>query len=908
MLTYGFYNSVNHDRQYNAEQMSSMFDGLITDGIFQSVGNHFNVLAGTGMQINVDSGKAWFNHTWTQNDALLPITVTESEVVLTRIDAVAIEINKDDSARENSIKIIKGTPSSQPQRPEMQHTETLNQYALAYITVNPGVTEILQSDIVNNIGTETTPFITGIMQSVDITTLLLQWQSQWENWMSSTEASEADWFSRMQAEFELWATAQRTTFNEWSVEERTEFEIWEATIRNILDQGAAGHLQNEIDSLSNTVNNNRKLVHLHVEVDSSSLLGANVTVTNGSETYTKTVTASITELVFDCINLGTWSITEDLLQTQNSVTCEYYGNYETAIGGGVYINVTYDTEFYGKTLSLTNGTKTYTKYAVSSLSGVTFVVAEHDTWTVSATYDGQIYTASVNCPSDGNYSMNLRVAIYNYEGWLTAANISPDNYDSLAEVLADEAAVRKLFTKHDSVDYIINWATESTAEPTIIFNDYVAAKWINLRDYALDTLHADTICSGLMDAADKYFYGEWINDGTNWKLKGNVPKMVSNTVPYGIASAYQVFDDDPSTSASGTDFYYQFKRPICVRKVECSAEGYTIYGSNDLSNYVSYLSTWTEIEDIDSNENFYMAYKVHFASSTSVTRLQFYGREYKSLVPYLGSTNFLGYISSITGLSAYAFQGFRRNSFGYGGVHGGHLEDIWNTPNGESGTKYVTNILEFPREVIPKFLFSLYMITNYQGSTIASISNRVISLSDDNANWDQKFNISSINDGTQFSDIHDNTTEYKYLKYTWAGTLHGAYPYTAFSAAGVWGVDYSEREDKVWLYDHGVKNDLLTLSSGITEYNDHLHFSTQNDLASMDIDTTNYEYLGANLSGGSSGVTSSIIGNTSVFNIDMAYATFDKAGLDITNLNGSNTCGVKMTNAGYIDVDEIWIE
>ena len=32
-LTSGFYNSLDGDRTYNAEQMSELFDGIINDGI-----------------------------------------------------------------------------------------------------------------------------------------------------------------------------------------------------------------------------------------------------------------------------------------------------------------------------------------------------------------------------------------------------------------------------------------------------------------------------------------------------------------------------------------------------------------------------------------------------------------------------------------------------------------------------------------------------------------------------------------------------------------------------------------------------------------------------------------------------------------------------------------------------------
>lgn len=98
-VTYGFYNSLNGDRKYNAEQVSSLFDGLIIDGVFASVGTAFAVKATTGITVNVGIGKAWFNHTWTLNDSILPLEAPEAEVLLDRIDAVVLEVDATESVR-----------------------------------------------------------------------------------------------------------------------------------------------------------------------------------------------------------------------------------------------------------------------------------------------------------------------------------------------------------------------------------------------------------------------------------------------------------------------------------------------------------------------------------------------------------------------------------------------------------------------------------------------------------------------------------------------------------------------------------------------------------------------------------------------------------------------------------------
>lgn len=184
-LTYGFYNSINSDRKYNAQQLSSIFDGIIKDGVFMSIGTSLMVTSGSGMNINVGIGRAWFNKTWTDNDSILPLTVEQSEAVLSRIDAVVLEVNSSDNIRANSIKIIKGTPSTTPVAPTLLSTELIHQYPLSYIAVNDGITSITQGDITNKVGTSECPFITGILETINADTLLTQWGSEFNTWFNN---------------------------------------------------------------------------------------------------------------------------------------------------------------------------------------------------------------------------------------------------------------------------------------------------------------------------------------------------------------------------------------------------------------------------------------------------------------------------------------------------------------------------------------------------------------------------------------------------------------------------------------------------------------------------------------------------------------------------------------------------
>lgn len=220
MVTYGFYNSKNGDRTYDAIQMSSIFDGIIRDGVLQHYGTAMVVKESEGMMVNVGIGRAWFNHTWTLNDALLPLTVPISEVLLNRIDAVVLEVDARESVRANSIKVIKGTPASSPKNPTLVKTNDRWQYPLAYIRVNAGVTSIRQANITNCVGTSACPFVTAPLEKMSIDALIAQWGDQWKAFYGAQTAD-------MEATNTFWKNQWRTWFQAQTTEIQEAYLNWE---------------------------------------------------------------------------------------------------------------------------------------------------------------------------------------------------------------------------------------------------------------------------------------------------------------------------------------------------------------------------------------------------------------------------------------------------------------------------------------------------------------------------------------------------------------------------------------------------------------------------------------------------------------------------------------------------------
>lgn len=191
-FTCGFFNSENGDRKYNAEQMSAIFDGIIADGVFTTIGDHMAVSAGTGMQVLVGTGKAWFDHTWNVNDAVYPLAIAASDVTLSRIDAIVLETNHSDSVRLNKLRVVQGTVASSPVKPTLTNSEKVHQHPLAWVTVKPGVTQIAASAIENAVGTSACPFVTGIIATTSIDDLFNQWNGEFDEWFDNLKAQLSD--------------------------------------------------------------------------------------------------------------------------------------------------------------------------------------------------------------------------------------------------------------------------------------------------------------------------------------------------------------------------------------------------------------------------------------------------------------------------------------------------------------------------------------------------------------------------------------------------------------------------------------------------------------------------------------------------------------------------------------------
>lgn len=168
-ITSGFFDSVNGDRKYSAQQFGNLFTGIISDGVFSGVGGGLKVESRSS-QVYINSGRAWCRGTWIDNDAYASLNVpANSHPNYSRYDAVVLTFDSSSSVRRNSIDYISGVAAATPLKPTLKNDSLTKQIPLCYIFRPANSTTITQSNIESTIGTSACPYITGPLKTIDVT-------------------------------------------------------------------------------------------------------------------------------------------------------------------------------------------------------------------------------------------------------------------------------------------------------------------------------------------------------------------------------------------------------------------------------------------------------------------------------------------------------------------------------------------------------------------------------------------------------------------------------------------------------------------------------------------------------------------------------------------------------------------
>ena len=183
MVTYGFFNSVDGDRRYTADQMSNYFKGLISDGVYEGLGNAMVVTAGDGMTVNVGSGRAIIDCKWINLDGSEILDISPASPTQARYTAVVVRM--DLTNRTMELDTVDGEPAVSPEYPDITNTASIKELCLAMVYVPANAVSILQTNIVDKRGSDLCLWVTGLIQQLDTSTLFLQWQAAFEEFFEA---------------------------------------------------------------------------------------------------------------------------------------------------------------------------------------------------------------------------------------------------------------------------------------------------------------------------------------------------------------------------------------------------------------------------------------------------------------------------------------------------------------------------------------------------------------------------------------------------------------------------------------------------------------------------------------------------------------------------------------------------
>lgn len=204
-----FFNDVNNDRVYLAEDFARYFSTLIANGVFPNPSTNVQVLANieTLMTVKIMPGFAWINGYMYWNQVNMVKTL-EPAYTNPRIDRVVIRWTS--NTRDIKLYVLTGTPAATPVAPVLTRNSDVWELGIADIYVGGGVTAISQANITDlRLNNTYCGVVHALVQQVETTTLFNQYQA---------------WYGEM------------TTVS------KAEFDNWMASLANILSGDVAGNL------------------------------------------------------------------------------------------------------------------------------------------------------------------------------------------------------------------------------------------------------------------------------------------------------------------------------------------------------------------------------------------------------------------------------------------------------------------------------------------------------------------------------------------------------------------------------------------------------------------------------------------------------------------------------------------
>ena len=190
------------DREYSADDFTKYLASVVGDGVFPNPSTNLQVIASSGLSVIVKTGEAWIKGRKLRNTTDLSLSLDPADVLYNRIDRVIFYV--DASTRDCGITVLKGDSALSPVAKTLTRTSSRMEYALADITIAAQATAISQADITDVRADSTLcGWVAGLVQTVDTSTLFLQWQTAYNAQYAEFLAQTADFMQTLTEELRV---------------------------------------------------------------------------------------------------------------------------------------------------------------------------------------------------------------------------------------------------------------------------------------------------------------------------------------------------------------------------------------------------------------------------------------------------------------------------------------------------------------------------------------------------------------------------------------------------------------------------------------------------------------------------------------------------------------------------------
>lgn len=232
-----FFNSVNGDRKYSAEDWADYFSAIIGNGVFPEPSTGLQVEKYSGMRVKVQPGKAWINGYFYTATTIVPLSLSTATGSLDRIDRVVLRWDR--ANREIKAAVKTGTPASTPVGADLQRDSNIYELCLAEVYVAAGVTKIDQANITDKrLDSSICGLVACLVEQLDATSF----NAQLEAWMAQYKEETGERLELMASDMEGWFQGQQSRLSTLEDECRETFYQWFNSLVHTMGQDEAAHL------------------------------------------------------------------------------------------------------------------------------------------------------------------------------------------------------------------------------------------------------------------------------------------------------------------------------------------------------------------------------------------------------------------------------------------------------------------------------------------------------------------------------------------------------------------------------------------------------------------------------------------------------------------------------------------